>query len=536
MDNRNAAAPLTELTVWRALAAHADDLRGRRVASLFDADPERFRHFSIALDDLLLDLSRHPVTSETRDLLLELARLREVPERIEDLFRGERVNASEGRPALHTALRLPADASLVVDGEDVVPAVHAELHRMDELVQALHRGEVSGFDGRPITDVVNIGIGGSDLGSAMAVEALAAYHRDGPRVHFTSSVDGRDLSALLQRLDPAATLFVVASKSFTTLETLTQARQAWAWVAEAGDEQSAARHFLGISASEQAMAAFGIPEGRRLHVWDWVGGRYSLASAMGFTLAVAVGMDRFREMLAGMHAMDRHFREAPLKANLPVMMGLLMVWHTGHFGATGHAVLPYHPSLGRLPAYLQQLDMESLGKSVTQSGEPVDYPTGGVLWGEVGSNAQHSFFQWLHQGTGRAVVEMLVPYDEDDVPPEHRDLAMASALGQASALMCGQSAPSGEANAEHRYYPGNRPVTLLLFRRLDPYTLGQLVALHEHRVFVQSVIWDINPFDQWGVELGKRLAGRMVAALRGDGGAGIDAAAQGALEWTRSRA
>ncbi len=524
------SAVLTRSPVWRALAR--DAARAHSGALLRD-DPGRAERYSLALDDLLVDFSRHPLTDATRDRLLELARERGVPERIEALFTGAVVNESEGRPALHTALRSAPDASVVVGGEDVVPQVHRELERMAALVEGLRAGEVGGYDGRPIRHVVNIGIGGSEAGVTMAHEALA--RGDEPlRLHTVSGVDGRELAAVWQRIDPAATLFCVASKSFTTLETLTNARTAWAWLAaEAG--RAVPEQFAGISADDSAMARFGLPEARRFRIWPWVGGRYSLPSAMGLPLAATVGMARFRELQAGMREVDRHFREASLAENIPVMLGLLGAWQIGLGGVTGHVALPYHPGLRRLPAYLQQLDMESLGKSATRDGEPVDYPTGTSFWGEVGNNAQHSFFQWLHQGTGRVIAELQVPCDEADLPADHRGLTLASALGQAQALAHGQ-APAGEgAAAAHRAYEGGRPVTLVLFRRLDARSLGRLIALHEHRVFVQASIWGINPFDQWGVELGKQVAKGLIPAARGEAEppATADAATRQALAWAQ---
>ncbi|MFP4183279.1 MAG: glucose-6-phosphate isomerase [Halorhodospira sp.] len=521
---------LTTSPAWRALAEAQEP---PHVGTLLAQDPERAERYSLALDDLLVDFSRHPLTDEIRERLLALARERGLAGRIEALFTGAVVNESEGRPALHTALRSSPEEVVRVEGEDVVPWVHAELERMAAFVEALRSGEIQGYDGQPIRHVVNIGIGGSEAGVTMAYEALA--QGDEPlQLHTVSGVDGRELAAVWRRIDPAATLFCVASKSFTTLETLTNARTAWAWLAAAAGRE-VPEQFVGISADEEAMARFGLLEQRRFRIGPWVGGRYSLPSAMGLPLAAVVGMERFRALQAGMREMDRHFREAPLIANIPAMLGLLGVWQISLRGMTGHVALPYHPGLRRLPAYLQQLDMESLGKSVTQAGEPVDYPTGTSFWGEVGINAQHSFFQWLHQGTGRVLAEFLVPLEEQGVPEAHAGLTLASALGQAQALAQGQEPAADDPLAGHRRYTGNRPVTLILFRRLDARTLGRLIALHEHRVFVQASLWGINPFDQWGVELGKQLAKGLAPAARREGQLpeAADAATRQALAWAQ---
>ncbi len=519
---------LTRTEAWRAVDEADEPVHS---AALLAADPQRPRRYSVALDDLRVDYSRQPLTDTVRQRLLDLAQARGLAEQIEALFSGAAVNRSEGRPALHTALRGSYPDSREVDGLDVPAAVEAELERMDALVARLHSGAWRGYSGQPLRHVVNIGIGGSECGVTMAHEALA--RGDEPlQLHTVSGVDGRELAAVWRRIDPTRTLFCVASKSFTTQETLTNARTAWAWLeAEAG--RPVPEQFVGVSANPEAMTEFGISPAQQLRIWDWVGGRYSLPSAMGFPLAAALGMTPFRELLAGMREMDTHFRTAPWTANIPVLLGLIGVWQITLRGLQGHVALPYHPGLRRFPAYLQQLDMESLGKSATQAGERIPHATGTSFWGEVGSNAQHSFFQWLHQGTGRVIAEFLVPVDEEDVPEAHRGLALANALGQAQALMHGQ-APSGQgAQAEQRRYEGNRPVTLIFFRRLDARTLGRLVAMHEHRVFVQAALWGINPFDQWGVELGKQLAKGLLPEIRGEAPPGTqgDAATAQALAW-----
>ncbi|BAU56378.1 glucose-6-phosphate isomerase [Halorhodospira halochloris] len=524
---------LGQCSAWRELISRIEEYGEPLVSDLFAADSDRFRRYSCALEDLLVDLSRHALDDQDWQGLFRLAEQRRLNEQVEALFSGNVVNLSEGRPALHTALRQPADATLQVEGEDITAQVHEQLARMGELVTALRAGQVFGFDGRPITDIVSIGIGGSECGVTMAYEALAPYAQGGLRLHTVSGVDGRELLAAWSRIDPATTLFVVASKSFTTQETLTNARSAWQWLEQAAGH-AVAEQFVGISVDDQAMADFGIPPQNRFFVWEWVGGRYSLPSAMGLPLAAVIGMENFRELLQGMHDMDTHFRSAPMAENIPVMLGLLGVWQISLRGASGHALLPYHPGLRRFPAYVQQLDMESLGKSVTQTGEQVDCSTGAIFWGEIGSNAQHSFFQWLHQGTGRVITELVSPVDEQDCPIDHQALILSNVLGQAEALALGRTPSAAEAAAEHRHYSGNRPVTLVLFKRLDPRTLGRLVAMHEHRVFVQAAIWGINPFDQWGVELGKQLAKQLVPVLRGESGVDqLNPATAGAIDWIK---
>lgn len=520
---------------WAALAESARC--ALPVPELFERDPERFARFSFPFNGLLLDLSRHPLTDDVLGQLLAFAHERDLPGAISALFRGEPVNRSEGRPALHVALRGGSDPHLTVAGERVSETVGRELARMESLVTRLRNRDLRGASGEPVTDVVHLGVGGSELGPGMAVDALADPHADGsPRVWFASSTDGRDLAAHLRALDPRRTAFIIASKSFTTIETLTAARTAYDWLADgfgATPADALMAHFIGVSANDEAMAAFGIPEPHRLHIRDWVGGRYSLASPMGLPLAIRAGMETFRALLAGMQEVDRHFHEAPLAENLPVLMALTTVWQLNHHAAAGHVVLPYHPALRRVPAYLQQLDMESLGKTVTQGGQGVTADTGGIFWGDVGTNAQHSFFQWLHQGRGRAVIEMWVPGDDPAVPARHGGLGPASALGQAQALMQGQPT---DATAPHRHQPGGKPVTMLFFPALNARRLGQLIALHEHRVYAQAVLWDINPFDQWGVELGKKLSGRLAPVLRGDAAppGDLDGATRGGIEWLRA--
>ncbi|ABI55645.1 glucose-6-phosphate isomerase [Alkalilimnicola ehrlichii MLHE-1] len=547
----SAVPRLTESAAWQALGARAGDLRGWRPPLKGTQGEQRFRRFSLQLDGLFFDYARQPVDETTRDLLLELARERRLPERIRALFAGEPVNATEGRPALHTLLRAPEGSAFPVHGADARAAVRTELARMTRFVDRVHRGLVHGWDDRPFTDVVNLGIGGSELGAAMAVQALSRFHqREAPRMHFASGSDGVQLEDLIRRLDPATTLFIVASKSFTTSETLLNARAALHWLEACAPEGAhLARHWVGVSANEEGMARFGIPEEQRFRIWDWVGGRYSVASAMGLPVALAVGMRHFQDFLAGMHAMDRHFEEAPLPVNLPVIAGLLQVWSINFLGAHTHCVLPYHQRLARLPAWLQQLEMESLGKRVDSGGRPVDYHTGAVVFGETGFHAQHSFAQLLFQGSCPVAVDFLISREDASGLAVFHGVAQAQALGQGRALMTGRDRATlaGEmiragvdeeqrqALLAHREIPGGRPSNTLVFPRLDPYNLGRLIAFYEHRTFVQASIWDINPFDQWGVELGKQLTRALLPAVTGetDPAADLDASSCGLIRILR---
>ncbi len=544
---------LTELPAWQTLGACARDLRGWSPPLQGDAGERRFRRFSLHLDGLFLDYSRQPLDEPARELLLELARERGLPEQMRALFAGEPVNATEERPALHTLLRAPDGPPVMVNGQDARAAVHTELERMDRFVDRVHQGLLHGWDERPFTDVVNLGIGGSELGAAMAVQALSRYRPSAaPRVHFVSGSDGVQLEDLIRRLDPATTLFIVASKSFGTQETLLNARAALHWLETCAPEGAhLARHFVGVSANDRAMARFGIPEEQRFAVWDWVGGRYSVASAMGLPVALALGMAPFRALLDGMHAMDRHFEEAPLPVNLPVIAGLLQVWSINFLGAHAHCVLPYHQRLARLPAWLQQLEMESLGKRVDTQGRPLDYHTGAVVFGETGFHAQHSFAQLLFQGHCPVAVDFLVSREDASGVALAHGMAQAQALGQGRALMTGRDratlaeemiragVPEARRQAllAHREIPGGRPSNTLVFPRLDPYNLGRLIAYYEHRTFVQAAIWGINPFDQWGVELGKALTRHLLPALNGeaDPDPALDASTLGLLRILRDQ-
>jgi glucose-6-phosphate isomerase len=522
-------AQLTKSPAWQALQAHHKTLARIHMRDLFAQEANRFERMSLRLDDLLLDYSKNRATTRTLSLLLDLAQAAELPGWIERMFRGERINATERRAALHVALRNRGNRPIEVDGRDVMPAVNDVLRRLQEFVTAVRGGQWTGYDGRRITDVVSIGIGGSYLGPEMATLALAAYADGGPRLHFVANVDGADLATALAGLSPATTLFVVISKTFTTIETLTNARTARDWFrAQAGAEGDLARHFVAVSNNVAACAEFGIDPARAFEIWDWVGGRYSLWSAVGLPVMLAVGFEHFAALLDGAHAMDEHFRTAPLDRNMPVLLGLLGLWYIDFSGAETHAVLPYDHGLRRLPAYLQQLEMESNGKRVTRDGEAVEYATGPVIWGEPGTNSQHSFLQELHQGTRLIPADFLLPAVSAYPSGPHHELLIANCLAQSEALMKGRTEAEVRAELEAaglrgaeverlvrpKMQPGNQPTNTLLFRHLDPRTLGMLVALYEHKTFTQGVIWRINSFDQWGVELGKQLATTLANDLR----------------------
>ena len=516
----------TERTAWRALHAHQATLRDVHLRQLFADDPDRGERFAFEALGLYFDYSKHRVTRETLSLLLRLANECGLRERTEAMFRGERINLTEGRAVLHVALRAPKGESIVVDGQDVVAEVHAVLDRMDAFSRRVRSGEWTGHTGGRIRNVVNIGIGGSDLGPVMAYEALKAYSARDMTFRFVSNVDGTDFVEATRDLDPAETLFVVSSKTFTTLETMTNARTARDWLVRAlGTEAAVEKHFVAVSTNEAEVRRFGIDPRNMFEFWDWVGGRYSMDSAIGLSTMIAIGPDHFREMLDGFHQMDVHFRTAPLECNVPALMGLLAVWYSNFWDAETVAVLPYDQYLKRFPAYLQQLTMESNGKSVSLEGRRVDYDTGQIYWGEPGTNGQHSFYQLIHQGTRLVPCDFIGFCQSLNPIGRHHDLLMANVFAQAEALAFGKTADQVRAEGTpdwlvpHRTFEGNRPSTVLLADRLTPETLGKLVALYEHSVFTQGTIWDINSFDQWGVELGKALAERIVAELeRGDEG------------------
>ncbi|MGW6332971.1 glucose-6-phosphate isomerase [Nocardia rhamnosiphila] len=494
---------------WAQLQTHHHDSLGTHLADLFDAGSGRGPAMTVEHDGIVLDYSKNLVTAHTMELLVALAHERGLGAAIEAMFRGENINTSENRPALHTALRAPAGEVVALGGTDIVPAVHDVLERMSRFATHVRSGGWRGATGAPIRSVVNIGIGGSDLGPAMAYYALREFAA--LDVRFVSNVDGHDLARTLRDLDPASTLFVISSKTFTTTETLINARSARDWLlASMDDSDAVARHFVAVSTNASAVADFGIAPANMFEFWDWVGGRYSLPSAIGLSLMLAIGPERFREFLAGAHSMDQHFRTAPLRRNMPVLLGLLGIWYRNFWEAQTHAVLPYDQRLSRFPAYLQQLDMESNGKTAGREGKTRTVHTSPVVWGEPGTNGQHAFFQLLHQGT------LLIPCDFIGVlePAHdlagHHDVLMANLFAQSEALAFGRPATGMPA---HRIFPGNRPSSTILVPRLKPYSLGQLIALYEHKVFTQGWIWGINSFDQWGVELGKELAARIVAEL-----------------------
>ncbi|MDR5873844.1 glucose-6-phosphate isomerase [Vreelandella gomseomensis] len=531
MVGSSRATPDT-LPAWQMLKQHAQALEHVHLKNLFGTDPDRWTHFTRQVAGLTLDLSKQRWDDDTLEHLLALAEEAGVSGSIEALLNGKRVNVSENRPALHTALRLPPGASLEVEGEDVAAAVHDSLEQMERLVARLHAGQWRGATGKPIRHVVNLGVGGSDLGPLMVTRALGDYQPEGIHpleVHFASTMDGSQLADYLTRFNPETTLFVLSSKSFTTIDTLSNANTARDWLigrlSKHGELPSASpvsaeliirQHFIGVSASPEKMSEWGIADDHQLMFWEWVGGRYSLWGTIGLPIALVVGMDNFRELLAGAHAMDRHFREAPMAENLPVLLGLAGIWNVNFLDIRAHSILPYDGRLEYFAAYLEQLEMESNGKSVTSQGQAVNYSTCPVLWGQLGPNAQHAFYQLLHQGTQLVVCDFIAPlkrYDDVADPDTRRHLkaqhrlALANCFAQSRVLMLGDDALEEDGpRPEHKRYRGNQPSTTVLLDQLTPSTLGALIALYEHKVFVQAVIWDINPFDQWGVELGKQIA------------------------------
>jgi glucose-6-phosphate isomerase len=522
---------LTELPAWRALERHAEEVRSVHLRQLFENAPDRFERLSFREDDLLVDLSKHRITTETVDLLLDLARAVDLASWRDRMFGGERINTTEDRAVLHVALRNRAGHPIEVDGEDVMPAVNAVLDQIRLFSGKVRDGTWRGHTGERITDVVNIGIGGSDLGPLMVCEALKPYQSADLTPHFVSNVDGAHLADTVARLDPARTLFVVASKTFTTQETMTNATSARDWLVDGlGEGADVAKHFVAVSTNETAVRAFGIDPANMFVFWDWVGGRYSLWSAIGLPIALAVGFERFTEMLDGAHAMDKHFRSAPLEKNLPALLGLTGVWYRNFLGASTLAILPYDQHLARFPAYFPQGDMESNGKSVRRDGTRVDYGTGPVIWGEPGTNGQHAFYQLIHQGTELIPVDFLAAAISQTPLGDHHDKLLANVFAQAEALAFGKTEEEARAELErggmsgdallsllpHKVFPGNRPSTTILYRRLDPFTLGRLIALYEHKIFTQGIVWNVNSFDQWGVELGKQLASVILPELEGD--------------------
>ena len=521
---------LTESPAWRALQQHYAHAAQLSMRELFAADPQRFSRYSLQLNELLVDYSKNRITDETLGLLFDLARQMRLPERIEAMFRGEKINNTEQRAVLHTALRNRSNRPVLVDGEDVMPRINRVLERMRVFSDEIRSGEWRGFSGKAITDIVNIGIGGSDLGPVMVCEALKPCTRAGLRAHFVSNIDGTHIVETLKPLDPETTLFIVASKTFTTQETITNARTAREWLLQAsgGDSMAVPRHFVALSTNVDAVTAFGIDSRNMFEFWDWVGGRYSLWSAIGLSIAIVVGMDNFDELLAGAHDMDEHFRHTPLSENIPVILALIGVWYNNFFDAQTHAILPYDQYLHRFPAYLQQGDMESNGKRVNRSGEVVDYATGPVVWGEPGTNGQHAFYQLIHQGTRLIPSDFIATIESHNPVGDHHDILLSNFFAQTEALMKGKTSDEARAELEqagltgealerllpHKVFAGNQPSNSILLQKLTPRSLGSLIAMYEHRIFVQGVIWDINSFDQWGVELGKQLAQIIQPELR----------------------
>lgn len=540
---------LTKLPAWNALTRHYADMANVQLRDLFRNDAGRFQRYSLEVDHIFLDYSKNIVTDKTMHDLMDLARAAELPAWIERMFNGEKINFTEQRAVLHTALRNRSGRSILVDGEDVAPKVNRVLEQMAAFCATVRAKKWLGFSGKPIVDIVNIGIGGSDLGPVMVTEALKPYGQDGLRVFFVSNIDGTHIVETLKALNPQTTLFIVASKTFTTQETLVNAHTAKDWLLRAaGDARAVAKHFVALSTNEKEVTRFGINTQNMFAFWDWVGGRYSLWSAIGLSIALYVGMDNFLELLAGAEAMDRHFREAPLECNMPVIMALLGVWYHNFFGAQTHAVLPYDQSLHRFPAYLQQLDMESNGKRVTRDGSAAGYSTGPVLWGEPGTNGQHSFYQLLHQGR-MIPADFLAPIESHHPTGDHHRILLSNFFAQPEALMMGTTEQEvrdelkkeGKSDADiarlapHKVFPGNRPTNSILFPKLTPRLLGQLVALYEHKVFTQGTIWAINSFDQWGVELGKQLAKNILPELEQDAAVtSHDASTRGLINYYKS--
>ncbi|GAB6058063.1 glucose-6-phosphate isomerase [Desulfonatronum parangueonense] len=522
---------LTTTSAWKALAEHAEIMKTRHMRDLFAADAQRFERFSATVNSILVDYSKNIIDQQSMDLLYSLAREAEVEQWRDRMFGGERINFTEDRAVLHVALRNYSDRAIMVDGKDVMPEVRDVLAKMEAFSTAVRDGDWVGFTGKLVKDVVNIGIGGSDLGPYMVTEALKPYGHPNLRVHFVSNVDGTHIAEVLKRCDPETTLFLVASKTFTTQETIANANTAKKWLLDALlDPTAVSMHFAALSTNTEKVREFGIDPENMFSFWDWVGGRYSLWSAIGLSIAIYVGMDHFVELLEGAFVMDEHFRTAPLEENLPVILALLGVWYNNFFGAQSHAILPYDQYLHRFPAYFQQGDMESNGKRVTRDGDVVDYSTGPVIWGEPGTNGQHAFYQLIHQGTKLIPADFLAPAQSHNPLGKHHEILLSNFFAQTEALMRGKTEEEARRELEasgmdakqvdliapHKVFPGNRPTNSILFPQLTPHTLGSLIAMYEHKIFVQGVIWRINSFDQWGVELGKQLANAILPELEDD--------------------
>lgn len=537
---------LTQSPAWKALEAHQKIMVLRHMRELFELDPLRFEKFSLHLNGILLDYSKNLITEETVLLLLALAEQADIKRWAEKMFSGEKINTSENRAALHTVLRNPSRKALNLDGKNIMQEVQKNLDHMRRFSDAVRSGNAMGHSGKPFTDVVNIGIGGSYLGPLMASEALKPYGSPYLRLHFVSNVDGAHLAETIKPLNPESTLFIVASKSFTTQETLLNANSARQWLLARLPGEAAAKHFVAISANPKQAAKFGIPANHVFEMWDWVGGRYSLWSAIGLPVAISIGMDNFNELLAGANLMDEHFLSAPLEKNMPVILALLGIWYNNFFGAETYAVLPYDQYLRYLPVYLQQLEMESNGKRMNRAGEPVDYATAPIIWGDAGTNGQHTFYQLMYQGTRLIPADFLAACEAHNPLNEHHAVLLSHFFAQSEALMQGRTESEIKAElgaqgvtgekpeqwAKHETFTGNQPNNAILFRKLDPKTLGSLIALYEHKVFVEGVIWNINSFDQWGVEVGKRLAARIRSELSSSGTAGShDASTNGLINY-----
>ncbi|MFZ9955398.1 MAG: glucose-6-phosphate isomerase [Flavobacteriales bacterium] len=522
-------ATLTTLSSWKNLQTHFATIEHTQMRDLFKKDDKRFEKFSLEFNNILIDYSKNRITEETLTLLLNLAKERNLKEAIAAMFSGEKINNTEKRAVLHTALRNRSNRPVLVDGEDVMPGINAVLEKMKGFCEKVRSGAWKGYTGKAVTDIVNIGIGGSDLGPYMVTEALKPYAQKGLNIHFVSNVDGTHIAETLKKINAETTLFIVASKTFTTQETLTNAESAKRWFLEsAKDEAAVAKHFVALSTNAKAVSAFGIDTNNMFEFWDWVGGRYSLCSAIGLPIAVYIGFDNFEQLLQGAHDMDEHFRTADFDKNIPVILALLGVWYNNFFGADSHAILPYDQYMHRFAAYFQQGDMESNGKGVTKAGETIDYSTGPIIWGEPGTNGQHAFYQLIHQGTKLIPCDFLAPVQTQNPIGDHHEKLLANFFAQTEALMKGKTAieaqtelvaaklPDAEIESltPHKVFSGNRPTNSIFFKKLTPATLGSLLAMYEHKIYVQSVIWDVNAFDQWGVELGKQLANKILPELK----------------------
>ncbi|MFM7022257.1 MAG: glucose-6-phosphate isomerase [Flavobacteriales bacterium] len=519
----------TELPVWSQLQEHYNKVKNDHLRDYFTQDAKRFENFSTQFKDILVDYSKNRITADTFKLLMELAREAGLKRGIEDMFSGKKINNTEKRAVLHTALRNRSNRPVLVDGEDVMPGINAVLQKMKAFCEKVRSGNWKGYTGKSITDIVNIGIGGSDLGPYMVTEALKPYAQQGLNIHFVSNVDGTHIAEALKKVNPETTLFIVASKTFTTQETLTNAETAKAWFLKtAKDESAVAKHFVALSTNAKAVSAFGIDTNNMFEFWDWVGGRYSLWSAIGLSIAVYIGFENFEGLLQGAHDMDEHFRTADFEKNVPVILAMLGVWYNNFFEADSHAILPYDQYMHRFAAYFQQGDMESNGKGVTKVGDIIDYSTGPIIWGEPGTNGQHAFYQLIHQGTKLIPCDFLAPVQSQNPIGDHHEKLMSNFFAQTEALMKGKT--PDEAKAElvkagmdekdikdllpHKVFTGNRPTNTIFFKKLTPATLGSLVAMYEHKIYVQSIIWNVNAFDQWGVELGKQLANQILPELK----------------------